>query len=271
MALFLIATPIGDPKDITLRAIETLASSDVVIGEEYREVTKLLKALNIEGKNLELLNEHSRPSDVTELLNLCRTSRVALVSDCGTPGFCDPGSRLVAACRKEGILVTPRPGASSLMCLLSVVGCDLPEFKFRGFLPAERETRHQALRTLQRETQAVVLMDTPYRLTRLLQELADYVPERTALLGCDFTQSTEVIYEALCKDLPAIVGERKAEFILMLAPLAERAFHSTSQSPGMLRTASRSSTNDANSKNTAKPKAKTETRRMPPPPPKRRR
>ena len=122
MPLKLVATPIGDPKDITLRAIDVLKEADVVIGEERREVSKLLKSLGIEAKMLELLNEHSRDNDVTDLLELCRTKSVALVTDCGTPGFCDPGARLVAACRREGILSTPVPGASSLMCLLSVSG-----------------------------------------------------------------------------------------------------------------------------------------------------
>ena len=97
MSLHLIAVPIGDPGDITKRAIDTLSTADVVIGEERREVSKLLKSLGIEGKRMELLNEHSSDAGVADLAELCRTVRVALVSDCGTPGFCDPGARLVAA------------------------------------------------------------------------------------------------------------------------------------------------------------------------------
>ena len=218
MSLHLIAVPIGDPGDITKRAIETLAGADVVIGEERREVSKLLKSLGIEGKRMELLNEHSSDADVLELSALCKSARVALVSDCGTPGFCDPGARLVAACRREGVTASPVPGASSLMCLLSMCGENMREFLFRGFLPAEREERGRALKELERERRPIVLMDTPYRLVRLLTELAEKWPARRALLGCDFTQASETILEAPLKALPGLVGERKAEFILVIFP-----------------------------------------------------
>ena len=218
MSLELIATPIGDPGDMTLRAIEVLRAADVVIGEERKEVSKLLKRLGIEGKRLELLNEHTRDEDLGDLVSLCRTSRVALVTDCGTPGFCDPGARLVELCRKEGLSSKPIPGASSLMCLLSVSGSNLREFLFRGFLPAEKEERGLALNELIREKRPVVLMDTPYRMGRLLAELAERFPARRVLLGCDFTQESETIIEAFARDLPALTGERKAEFILILYP-----------------------------------------------------
>ena len=218
MSLELIATPIGDPGDMTLRAIEVLRAADVVIGEERKEVSKLLKRLGIEGKRLELLNEHTRDEDLGDLVSLCRTSRVALVTDCGTPGFCDPGARLVELCRKEGLSSKPIPGASSLMCLLSVSGSNLREFLFRGFLPAEKEERGLALNELIREKRPVVLMDTPYRMGRLLAELAERFPARRVLLGCDFTQDSETIIEAFARDLPALTGDRKAEFILLLYP-----------------------------------------------------
>lgn len=233
MSLQIIATPIGNPGDITLRAIESLRTADVVIGEERSEVSKLLKRLEITGKKLELLNEHSKDEDVKELLELCRNSKVALVSDCGTPGFCDPGSRLVKACRAEGIEVQGLPGASSLMTLLSLNGIDVREFVFRGFLPAEREERAQALNELKREGRAVVLMDTPYRLGRLLSELAQAFGERKALIGLDLTQPTEKVIEAslskLAKDLEGV----KAEFILLLHPnSSQRAVgHASDQPP----------------------------------------
>ena len=223
MSLELIATPIGDLGDITLRAIECLRAADVVIGEERKEVSKLLKRLEIEGKRLELLNEHTREDDLKDLVQLCRSSRVALVTDCGTPGFCDPGSRLVSLCRAEGVISKPIPGASSLMCLLSVSGRYLSEFLFRGFLPAEKEARAAALNELVRERRPVILMDTPYRMGRLLEELAERFPLRKVLLGCDFTQNTELIIEATAAELPKLIGERKAEFILALLPAESAA------------------------------------------------
>jgi 16S rRNA (cytidine1402-2'-O)-methyltransferase len=218
MSLQIIATPIGNPGDITLRAIESLRAAEIVIGEERAEVSKLLKRLEITGKRLELLNEHSKDKDVAELLELCRSQKVALVSDCGTPGFCDPGAKLVRACRAAGIQVEALPGASSLMALLSVNGSDMKEFLFRGFLPAEREERAQALNELKRERRAVVLMDTPYRLSRLLSELAQTFGERKALIGLDLTQPTEKIIEASLSQLAKDFADKKAEFILLLHP-----------------------------------------------------
>ncbi len=97
------------------------------------------------------------------------------------------------------------------------------QFLFRGFLPAEREERANALNELARERRPVILMDTPYRMGRLLTELADKFPERRVLIGCDFTQSTETVVEARASDLPKIMGERKAEFILALYPSASGA------------------------------------------------
>ncbi len=230
MSLQIIATPIGNPQDITLRAIEALRLADVVIGEERSEVSKLLKRLEITDKRLELLNEHTKDDDVNELLMLCRNQKVALVSDCGTPGFCDPGSRLVRVCRRDGVSVEVLPGASSLMALLSLNGIDMREFVFRGFLPAEREERNQALSDLRRERRAVVLMDTPYRLGRLMSELSEVFGERKALLGLDLTQPTEKVLEGSVSKLAKDTEGMKAEFILLLhpsdadgAPLAPRA------------------------------------------------
>ena len=219
MPLQLIAVPIGNPGDITFRAIEALKAADLVVGEERKEVSKLLKLLGIEGKEMELLNEHSRDDDVKDLLKRCKSQTVALVSDCGTPGFCDPGARLVAACREANVKVTPLPGASSLMCILAVTGVDMRQFLFRGFLPVDKDERYQALRDLDRERRPVVLMDTPYRLNRLLDELCKRWPNRRAVIGLDFTQSTEDIYEGELSELVAKIGEeRKAEFILVLHP-----------------------------------------------------
>ena len=216
MSLFVVATPIGNPKDITLRAIEILKDADIVIGEERSEVSKLLKSLQITGKQLELLNEHSRPDDLKELLQFCREKRVALVSDCGTPGFCDPGADLVAACRAEGIDVSSAPGPSSLMVLLSLAGEQLRRFYFAGFLPAESGERAQAVEQIKRDSRAVIVMDTPYRMVKTLSELAQAMPERKAVLGTNLTQAEEKIYEGRLSQIAKQIEGKKAEFVLLL-------------------------------------------------------
>jgi 16S rRNA (cytidine1402-2'-O)-methyltransferase len=216
VSLFVIATPIGHAKDISLRAIETLQAAEVVIGEEFKEVSKLLKGLDIKGKPLEVLNEHSTPEDVQALLKLCQSKIVALVSDCGTPGFCDPGAALIHLCRKNSVEVRTLPGASSIMGLLSLSGERINQFIFRGFLPAENEARATEIKKLKTEKRPMILMDTPYRLKKLLTELSEAMPNRRALLACDLTQETEMVAEALVKDLSSKLIKDKAEFMLLL-------------------------------------------------------
>jgi 16S rRNA (cytidine1402-2'-O)-methyltransferase len=242
MSLKVVATPIGNPGDITLRAIEALKAAEVVIGEERREVSTLLKRIGATTAEIRLLNEHSGDDDIKELLELCRDQDVALVSDAGTPGFCDPGARLVAACRRERIPVTALPGASSLMCLLALSGGQsqeqkrdqkvgpkvgqkidpkidqIREFVFRGFLPAERDARAQALRQLANERRPIVLMDTPYRLGKLLEELAALYPTRKALIGTNLTLENELVLEDTLAALAPRFAGQKAEFILLLYP-----------------------------------------------------
>src|ERR1035441_2223268 len=150
MPLTLVSTPIGHFEDITLRAIETLKKCDGIICEELKPARVLLKRIGLGGgeglpdvKKLYQLNEHSKPSDLKELIDLCRRQNIALVSDCGTPGFCDPGGVLVDACYKEKIPVQIAPGVTSLGALLSLTGEEIKEFFFVGFLPQEKNDRSQ--------------------------------------------------------------------------------------------------------------------------------
>jgi 16S rRNA (cytidine1402-2'-O)-methyltransferase len=220
MALTLVATPIGNSQDIGLRALSALKEADFIIVEEFKESTAILRAHGISGKQYEQLNEHSTKEDLSRLTQLCREHSVALITDCGTPGFCDPGADLVAACRREKIPVISIPGASSLMTLLSLSGERLDQFVFRGFLPAENVAREAAWKELKKEKRALVLMDTPYRLQKMLQELALYFPLRKALLLLNATQDSEQIHEASGKELISLDLPKKAEFMLLL--LAEK-------------------------------------------------
>ncbi len=216
MSLTLIATPIGNPGDISLRALETLKECELIIGEERRELMPFLKSHGLEKKPVDFLNEHSRPADLEHFLKECREKKVGLVSDCGTPGFCDPGADLVAACRAEKISVHAVPGASSLMTLVSLAGVRLNSFLFLGFLPAESSERKKAIEEVKREKRPVILMDTPYRLAKLLQELAVAIPNRRCILGCELTKSTEAVFEGTIKVVSQQVGESKSEFVLLL-------------------------------------------------------
>src|SRR5690606_7703502 len=117
MSLNVVATPIGPLDDITLRALQCLKDADLVIGEERKVTLQRLKHWGLLPKPIRLLNEHTEPDEVEELADLCRTQNVALISDCGTPGFCDPGADLVRLCREKKIEIRALPGASSLLSL----------------------------------------------------------------------------------------------------------------------------------------------------------
>ena len=213
--LTLVATPIGNLKDISLRALDVLKNCDVLIGEEHRVASTLLKKLGLEQKEIYLLNEHSKKNDLEELVELCRSRNVALISDCGTPVFSDPGADLIKICRQKSIPVTTLPGASSLMALISLSSKKLNQFVFVGFLPANKEQRAQALKNLKSEKRPWILMDTPYRLKPLLQDLALEFPNDQGLLGLNLTQENETILEGTFRELERKCPTDEAEFIIL--------------------------------------------------------
>lgn len=219
--LFIVATPIGHLEDISLRALNTLRNADLIIGEERRVASTLLKKLNLPDKELYLLNEHSTERDLDELLELCKKYRVALISDCGTPSFYDPGYQLVHRCRLAKVPIHTLPGASSLMTLLSLVSQKVTQFYFAGFLPADSELRKKQYQHLSSQKEAIVLMDTPYRLQKLLGELQTFFASRSILLGLNLTQESELVLEGELKVITADLEKRqieKAEFILLIYP-----------------------------------------------------
>ncbi len=238
VALYLVATPIGDDADLSPRAVRLLLDAKLVIGEEFRPLTTLLKKIGRprtmpnaranppELADLEVLNEHSKTIDIRVLADRVVAIHkaggfTALMSDCGTPGFCDPGAPLVAELRHQGFVCSAAPGASALMCLLSLAGVRLDQFLFRGFLPASREDRDAAVKEVVREKRPVIVMDTPYRLEKLLAELSSAMPTRIATLGCDFTSSNELTIQGTLAEIAKKWSKRpdelrKAEFMILL-------------------------------------------------------
>lgn len=216
--LYVVATPIGDIHEISQRALEILKTCDVVICESTKETSKLLRAHGISGKTYEVLDEHSTAEDKAALVPLCAEKTVALVSDCGTPGFCDPGADLVRLCRQKNIPVKSVLGASALMGLLSLSGQRIDEFVFRGFLPAENEARARALKELTKEKRAIILMDTPYRLKKTLGDMKDHFSQRRFLLTLNLSQEDETVLEGTIDKVISGLRLEKAEFMLLIYP-----------------------------------------------------
>ena len=215
--LYVVATPIGNAGDITTRAIETLAHADVILCEEHRNGSRLLKSLGIAKPLLEL-NEHNEAERIQEvLLMLAQGQTLALISDCGTPVFSDPGKKLLKLLYEMNITVTPLPGASSLMAALSVCPFDLEEFLFIGFLPVKTDQRQKRLSQLKYSNYPLVLMDTPYRMQRLLQEVQQsFGKKQNIFLACDLTMPEEHLYLGPVDEILPRIQNRKAEFILIL-------------------------------------------------------
>lgn len=220
--LYLVSTPIGNDDDITLRALKVLRSVDLVVCEERREGEKMLRRLEIQ-KPLETLNEHNEAAATTIVVRALRDgTTVALISDCGTPVFSDPGQMLVKRASEVGIQVVPVPGASSLMPALTVSGFSIEQFLYYGWLSPKKERRRSELRQLTREKRAIVLMDTPYRLMALLRDMAEAFGERRRLcVAFNLTLPDELIFHGTAKSiLERFAGkEMKGEFVVIIEGL----------------------------------------------------
>ncbi len=217
--LYIVATPIGETNEISQLALDILRESELIICESTKETSRLLRAHGITGKTYEVLNEHSTIEDKLHLAGLCASKTVALVSDCGTPGFCDPGADVVGLCRKQKIQVRSVLGPSSLMGLLSLSSQRPDQFVCRGFLPAETESRQKELRQLAKEARAIVIMDTPYRLKKTLKDMEDHFAKRSFLLALNLSQKDEAILEGSIQKIQSQLTFDKAEFMLLVYPL----------------------------------------------------
>jgi len=216
--LYIVAVPIGNIEDITLRAARTLKDCDVLVCEERRQGSKLLKCLGIHRNDILLLNEHTEKTISEEVIQLLLDGKNAAVfSDCGTPVFSDPGAHLINKASRSGIQIIPIPGPSSLTAAISVLGFKLEKFVFGGFLPRSNAERQQELEKLKLLNMPVVLMDTPYRMVRLLEEIAKvYGQKQEITLACDMTQKTEEIYRGQVNVVLTNLKNQKSEFIVVI-------------------------------------------------------
>jgi 16S rRNA (cytidine1402-2'-O)-methyltransferase len=228
--LYVVATPIGNLADITLRALHVLQLVDAVACEDTRHTQSLLRAYGIERAAARLLALHQHnESEAAEgvVARLAQGARIAYVSDAGTPGVSDPGARLVAAVRAAGYRVLPLPGASSVTTLVGVAGLVAPGdagsgFVFAGFLPAKAGERDAAVQALAGEPRSVVLLEAPHRIEALARALAG-LGQRQVTVGRELTKQFEEIATLAAAGLPdwfaAGRDRTRGEFALVLHPL----------------------------------------------------
>jgi 16S rRNA (cytidine1402-2'-O)-methyltransferase len=217
--LTIVSTPIGDPKDITLRAIEILASADIILCEDLKPARRLLHELRLE-KELLPLNEHTTKEATNEALELLLEGKnLALISDAGTPLLADPGSLLVKKAIENGVRVTAAPGASSLLGALVLSDMPLETFYFAGFLPRDKSDRLRRARELAAIRDTVVLFEAPYRLSQLLDDLITACGgNREAAIAVDLTTSKERVLRGPLFELREQFQRApfKAEYVVVL-------------------------------------------------------
>ncbi len=218
--LYLVATPIGNYEDITLRALKILKAADVVVYEERREGGRLLAHYGIPEKLLESLNEHNEAAATFHIIEHLKAGKnVALISDAGTPVFSDPGRMLVNKAVEAEIPIVPIPGASSLMPALTISGFPIEQFLFYGFPSPKAHRRVAELRQLRNERRTMVFMDAPYRLNALLRDLSEvFGKERRLCVAFNLTMPEERIFRGYAPEISRALEKKniKGEFVIVL-------------------------------------------------------
>lgn len=217
--LFIVSTPIGNLKDISLRALEVLQEVDFILCEDTRVTSKLLNHYNISKKLVSFNAVTEKKKIPTVIEKLKSGDNCALVSDSGTPVISDPGIRLISQATKEQINVIPVPGASALTAALTVSGLPTDSFIFEGFLP-QKKGRQKKLRLLSTEQRTIVLYESTYRITKLINELVEYMPERYIVVCRELTKKFEESWRGYPKEIIDGLDEKiiKGEFVVVIAP-----------------------------------------------------
>jgi 16S rRNA (cytidine1402-2'-O)-methyltransferase len=217
--LFIVSTPIGNLRDITYRAIETLKQADFVACEDTRVTSVLLNHYEIKKEliSLNAINEKSKSGYIIERIK--NGEACALVSDAGTPGISDPGVRLISEAINNGIDIVPVPGASAMITALTVSGLPTDSFVFEGFIP-QKKGRQTKLKQLAEEKRTVILYESTYRIEKLLGELNEYTPGRQVVVCRELTKKFEEAWRGTPAELLASFPEKvnKGEFVVVLAP-----------------------------------------------------
>lgn len=240
-ALYMVATPIGNTADISLRALQVLALADTVACEDTRHTAGLLQTLGLHRPLLAVHEHNEAEVAQTVVQRLLEGQRVAYVSDAGTPGVSDPGARLCAAAVAAGVRVLPVPGASSVTAVLSVAGTGGGDgrFVFLGFLSPKAGERQREVQALATEPRACVLLEAPHRIEALARDLA-LLGERPLTVGRELTKQFEEVAHMPASQLPAWLQHTphrtRGEFVLLVHPAAVDAGHEDALDARSLRT-----------------------------------
>jgi 16S rRNA (cytidine1402-2'-O)-methyltransferase len=214
--LYLVSTPIGNLKDITLRAIETLQRADIIAAEDTRHTLKLLNHLGI-TKKLMSLHEHNENIRVENILEfLDKGMKVALVSDAGTPGISDPGEILVREITKRGYNVEGIPGPTAAVLALSISGLPTGHFSFYGFLPNGNKEKKLLMEKISKQEETLILYESPHRLKKTLKDLLTVLGDRNISICRELTKAFEEVFRGSIKEGIEYFQSPKGEFTLVI-------------------------------------------------------
>jgi 16S rRNA (cytidine1402-2'-O)-methyltransferase len=217
--LYVVATPIGNLGDITLRALEALKSVDLVAAEDTRHSGMLMKHFGIK-KPFISYHEHNEAKRTTELVErLAEGENIALITDAGTPGLSDPGLRLTRECIKRELPFTIIPGPSSIVTALIGSGFSTEKFSFRGFLPVKTGQRQRELRSAMEHEETTIFFESPYRLTKTLAACSDIIPDRQLCVARELTKKFEEFRRGTAIELLAHYEAHppKGEIVLIIS------------------------------------------------------
>ncbi|MGA3203169.1 MAG: 16S rRNA (cytidine(1402)-2'-O)-methyltransferase [Bryobacteraceae bacterium] len=218
-SLYIVATPIGNLEDITLRALRILREADLIACEDTRQTRKLLDHYGI-SKPVTSYHDHNEAVRTAELIErLERGESIALVSDAGTPLISDPGYRLVAAAVAAGIVVVPIPGPSAVMGALAAAGLGTDSFRFCGFLPAKTSQRQKVFEGLKHEACTLVFYEAPHRILETLEDIATVMPARPVVIARELTKLHEEFLRGTAAELHTTLSARpsvKGEITLLI-------------------------------------------------------
>ncbi len=214
--LYIVATPIGNLEDITLRAIRTLKEVDIIAAEDTRQTLKLLNHLEI-SKPLISYHRHNEEIKTKELINkLLEGKNIALVSDAGTPVISDPGGEIVKEAIKEEIKIIPIPGPCALITALIASGMDAKEFTFIGFLPQNKKNRKEKLEQIKNAENTLILYEAPHKLLQTLEELKSIIDKRKVVLAKELTKIHEEFKMGTIEELQKDIINPKGEYVIII-------------------------------------------------------
>ncbi len=215
--LYIVATPIGNLEDITLRAIRILKEVDYVFAEDTRVTKKILNHLEIET-TIYRYDEHTKQHQVENIVNLLKEGKnIALVTDAGTPCISDPGYEVVDEALKNDIKVVPIPGASAMTAAASVAGVSMRRFVFEGFLP-KKKGRQTLLKSFADEKRTIMFFESPHRVVRTLKDIEEFIGEREVVLIREITKIYEEIVRGTTKKLIEKLDNKtlKGEYVIIV-------------------------------------------------------